>query len=343
MRIFISYSEKDRGISHLLAYILEKDRNEVRMDKRIEPGERFDETIQYMITESDAVLLILTENAIKSAWVNQEIGFATALKKHIVPFSLSNDKEFKGMVNYTQSYSNINWDNPNQTIDKLVSALKNQSQYGDKEEYYERFKLNQIVSGKIRRTQVITSLLDKVKLKNETVIYNQAAFSIFCASNSPQYRAAGMHTEEYMELLLKERDLLHQLISVHGVTLKLILWPVRAYKKEFMSTRYENLINWMKEFEHHDNVQYVCAQYIGRNRLIVDNYFCFEGIKLHKNTGYDMSIVKYETQDIKSSIKDFNTVFEQAASKQGYKQKAIHDVEDLQNKLLNRFDQESIS
>lgn len=338
MKIFISYSEKDRGISHLLTYIMEKDGNEVCMDKHIEPGKKFDEAIQSMITESDAVLLILTENAIKSAWVNQEIGFATALKKHIVPFSLSNDKEFKGMVNYTQSYSNINWDNPNQTIDKLVSVLKNQPQYGDKEEYYEKFKLNQIVSGKIRRTQVITSLLDKVKLKNETILYNQAAFSIFCASNNPQYRAAGMHTDEYMELLLKERDLLHQLISVHKITLKLILWPVRAYKKEFMSIRYESLINWMKEFEHHDNVQYVCAQYIGGNRMIVDNYFCFEGIKLHKDTGYDMSIIKYETQDIKSAIEDFNAVFEQAASKKGYKQKTIHDVEELHNKLLSRSD-----
>ena len=38
MKIFISYSEEDRGISHLLTYILEKDGNKVFMDQRIEAG-----------------------------------------------------------------------------------------------------------------------------------------------------------------------------------------------------------------------------------------------------------------------------------------------------------------
>ncbi len=86
MKIFISYSEKDRGTSHLLAYILENDGNEVLMDKRIVPGENFNETIKNMITESDAVLLILTENSIKSIWVNQEIGFAIAMKNILYLF-----------------------------------------------------------------------------------------------------------------------------------------------------------------------------------------------------------------------------------------------------------------
>ena len=57
-------------------------------------GENFKERIQNVIERSNFMIVLLTESGIKNQWVNQEVGYACAIKKKnkrlkIIPISIS--------------------------------------------------------------------------------------------------------------------------------------------------------------------------------------------------------------------------------------------------------------
>ncbi len=141
------------------------------------------------------------------------------------------------------------------------------------------------------------------------VILNQAAFSIFAASDSPMYRAAGGHSPEYMQLLLAERQALEQLTEMPNCSFKMILWPVRAYEPKYLAIRYANLLSWLEKVQDDPTIEYVCAQYPGPNRLIIMGEFLVEGFKLHHHAGYEMTVVKYQTEQIEAAAAEFHTTF----------------------------------
>ena len=54
------------------------------------PGGNFKLRIQQAIRSSRYFVVFLTENGMKSQWVNQELGFAVATKRKIIPITFSN-------------------------------------------------------------------------------------------------------------------------------------------------------------------------------------------------------------------------------------------------------------
>jgi len=53
--------------------------------QRLSPGTRLDDKVEAMIQESDCVVVLNTPNALRSRWVQQEIGCAKGRSKHLVP------------------------------------------------------------------------------------------------------------------------------------------------------------------------------------------------------------------------------------------------------------------
>jgi hypothetical protein len=105
INVFIGHSNKDKQYAHnfflclnkivpFVPYIAEYYKN---------PGEDFKERIMMQLEQSAFIIFLLTQNGIDSQWVNQEIGFAYALKKRkrdipsIIPIS-SKTLELKGLV-----------------------------------------------------------------------------------------------------------------------------------------------------------------------------------------------------------------------------------------------------
>jgi hypothetical protein len=330
MKLFISYSRTDEAIVHLLSYILASKEITCLYDRRLPPAQDFSTNLQEMIKEADLVLLLLTKSAACSAWVNQEIGFATALQKPIWPLAVERDIQPHGLISTMQSYSLFDWSDPTGTISKLVETLTQYPRHCTS--LYKSFGLKQVIQGRIPRTKFLIERLRELQESAATglTVYNQAAFSIFCASDDPLYREAGEHSEEYMELLLEERRVLSELIEKGRIRLKLILWPVRAYDESFLSIRYKSLLAWMKSTVQNKNVTYVLAQYVGPNRYIVEGEFCLEGYKFHHTSGYEMSFVRYDKIEIAQALGEFNAAF-----KQGDPNKAgtIGEVERMYEKV----------
>lgn len=311
-KVFISYSRKDEAVAQLLAHILRANRIDCLIDREVRAGQRFDATLHKMIRDASLILVLLTKDSSRSAWVNQEIGFATAQGKAIWPLAIEADIEPYGMLSTTQAYSLFDWSDPARAVQRLIAAL--QSGAPKTANPYKQFGFDHVIEGKVERTKFIADRLRELQKdkSRRLVVLNQAAFSIFAASDDPMYREAGGHSPEYMKLLLKERQALDKLIKMSNCSFKLILWPVRAYEDRYLAVRYTNLLYWMDKVRHDPSIEFVCAQYPGPNRLIVPGEFLIEGFKLHHHPGYEMSVVKYQAKQIDEAAAEFYQTFEKA-------------------------------
>jgi hypothetical protein len=108
LKIFISYSTKDldkiKPVLNQLSAI-----KEIRIffaDETINPGDLVSQTIINNIKNSDVFILFYSESALKSNYVQQEIGVARSNNKIIIPILLDSNKP-TGMlegINYLNFY-----------------------------------------------------------------------------------------------------------------------------------------------------------------------------------------------------------------------------------------------
>jgi len=86
--IFISYSHKDKGYVHKLQEALRREGFEVWIDDRIDYGTEWPKVIQKHLDECDAFIVVVSENAFESKWVQNEVARADRKKKPIFPLLL---------------------------------------------------------------------------------------------------------------------------------------------------------------------------------------------------------------------------------------------------------------
>lgn len=92
VRVFISYSSKDREVAGSLKRFLEKYGLEVFLaHEDIKPTINWQEEIMQNLKECDVFLPIISPSFGHSEWTDQETGIAIALKKFIVPIKLGKD------------------------------------------------------------------------------------------------------------------------------------------------------------------------------------------------------------------------------------------------------------
>jgi hypothetical protein len=230
---------------------------------------------------------------------------------------MENDIDPKGIISKSQSYHLINWSEPYHSVDLLVKALHKKIPGND--DLFLDFGFDRVLQGREARTRFLVHRLKELKklLASERdrkiIILNQSAFSIFAASNDPFYVNSGNYSPELIKLVLDERNILDELARMPNCSLKLILYPVRAYEPKYLSVRFKHLLKWLNDFKEISNVEYVYAPYPGPNRLIVVDEFCLEGYKLHNHPGYEMSLVKYQNEYVKQVQTEFEFIFKQFA------------------------------
>lgn len=85
-KVFISHSTRDQRIVVALSNILSKfGINVFVAEWYLTPGQRLDRKAFRAIENSDCVVVLLTQNGIRSAWVQQEIGYALKTGKPLIP------------------------------------------------------------------------------------------------------------------------------------------------------------------------------------------------------------------------------------------------------------------
>ena len=118
-KLFISYSSEDQNLidfieSELIEHNLFQALIIARKRESLKP---LSEKVIIGLTEAEIIIPVLTENSLNTQWINQEIGYATAIKRKISPIV---DKKIinklKGFIhnqidipyNYIASKENIN-------------------------------------------------------------------------------------------------------------------------------------------------------------------------------------------------------------------------------------------
>jgi len=77
MKVFISYAREDAAVARRIAEGLRSAGLEVWYDEsEIMPGENFAEKISQALEESQAMVVVITRNALRSSWVRREIQYA---------------------------------------------------------------------------------------------------------------------------------------------------------------------------------------------------------------------------------------------------------------------------
>jgi hypothetical protein len=102
MNIFISYSNEDKAKLNCIVKKLKKDKtlNPIVVANTRLPLKELTDKVANNLQKSEILLPILTDNSIKNQWVNQEIGYAIAAKKKIIPIvQKSIMKDLKGFIN----------------------------------------------------------------------------------------------------------------------------------------------------------------------------------------------------------------------------------------------------
>ena len=100
-RVFISYSHADRECVRVIANILQQLGLVALWDKDLIAGTGFSDVIQRFIENCHIFMPFFSDSAANRPWVNQEIGFAKAHRKPILPVTIGPDPS--GMIRGTHA------------------------------------------------------------------------------------------------------------------------------------------------------------------------------------------------------------------------------------------------
>jgi len=85
-KVFLSHSTRNQGLVISLANLLAKFGVEVFVAEwYLAPGERIDKKVLEQIEISDCVVVLLTQNGIRSNWAQQEIEYSLHCNKLVIP------------------------------------------------------------------------------------------------------------------------------------------------------------------------------------------------------------------------------------------------------------------
>jgi len=336
MQVFISYAREDTSLAHILAYFLEKDgKFTCHFDRDLRAGHYFDQSLREMISDSDLVLVLLTKSSLQSAWVNQEIGFATALRKFVYPLAIQADVDPKGMIEMCHKCSMFDWSDSKKTIKKLIEDLRSGGPGRATQDGH--VPLDKNLESTYARSHFLNDRLDKLLADRDRkrVIRQQAAFSIFGVSADKAFQRAGEHSDEYMKLLLKERRLTDRLVCSPQNEYRLILWPVRHSSSEYQALRFRNLLTWLKKVASARNIDIRCGSFPEpNNRLIVSDGFVLDGSQAHQSAGFGYSVARFQPKSIDQATHDFEDTWK---SLKHDKKQAINLLTEMAKEFEQRY------
>lgn len=119
IRVFISYSHKDKDLVQELARILEKQKLKPLWTEKLSGGSGFDDQIKMFIEHAHVFMPVLTNDSIERGWVHQEIGYAMAL--HIPVFPVTTEKVLPGGMLQMIQATRIDADNLD--VKKLAKSV----------------------------------------------------------------------------------------------------------------------------------------------------------------------------------------------------------------------------
>ena len=121
-KVFVSHSMADLGLIYQLKYWLELNGVETYLDELYpKPGISLGSKITSAIEQSDCVIALISRDGGRSKWVNQEIGYAWAKGRLVIPIV----EKGEPLVGFPEGREYISFDrsNPADAINKAIDYL----------------------------------------------------------------------------------------------------------------------------------------------------------------------------------------------------------------------------
>ncbi len=107
--IFISYSHHDRPDCEAVASLMRSPSREVWYDKGLIPGEVYRKKIAETIRNADYFAVLLSKESVKSEWVMDEVEYARAQRKRILPIYIGDTELPDDLAMILQRYHCLFW------------------------------------------------------------------------------------------------------------------------------------------------------------------------------------------------------------------------------------------
>jgi len=345
IRIFISYSHKDREIAGRIARALEANKIEPLWDENLIPGTGFHEQIKDYISQSHILMPLLTESSSERGWVHQEIGYAMALHIPVFPVT-TEDIAPGGMLQMIQAMKIVN---DEQILTKLLNRVTFQA------------LLNSIRSVPLfecahlpeERSRMMADYCTKVISINRSGIVRQkgglSSFHIPSACTLKQVWNDRYYPENRSDfhkyLQRNERLTLEKHAEKQGC--RLIISP--AYATQGRSplsarTRLQSLIDFLKSPAGEKSVVGIQNNPTNKESLtIVGDWFLAESVSFKEGDGFTNTFFTRDVTEIMRRIDDFDCELEDILEGSGCREEdsrriAIEKLAELVNSITLKND-----
>jgi len=286
LKVFISYSrEHDKIVAGLISHVLTCQGFKTLFDRRLYSGANIADHICKLISQSHAVVMILSQKSIDSPWINQELGYALALNKPIIQIPIESPIKPCGMfegLNVFDYYTD--WFNDENSIKQLTNHIH--------EAIEEKDSSPSIIKTKEDRTKSITDYFNNIhellqKDENKNIIlklYKRTSISIFSVKG-PLKEGSQRYNDYYWELLRKQRKSIEKLIDKNeNVQVRLHLdVERREYKDDIELERFNNLIKYIelvnKNKKLRKRFKFKNEKHGQSNIIALNKHIIFEGLK----------------------------------------------------------------
>jgi len=133
MKVFISYAHKDERLAAKVVSYLEKAGLDAWYDKReIMPGDNWADKIAQGLKESDAMVVLLTANALDSESVRRDIDYALSqkpFKRRLIPVIVGDSENFPShripwIFNHLQTIKLVDNGKDEEQLEQIAQVLK---------------------------------------------------------------------------------------------------------------------------------------------------------------------------------------------------------------------------
>jgi hypothetical protein len=341
VRVFISYSHRDKEFVKELILFLEKEcAVKVIWDNNLKAGSGFHEQIKDSIASAPIFMPLITKESSERGWVHQEIGYAMALNIHVLPVTTEN-LDPGGMLQMLHAVK----------IDTEVATLNH---FFNKNIFETLLKKSSSSPTFLcahlpeERTSMMIEYSDKISNIGEYVMVRQkgrlSSFHIpadyILKSAWKERYYPEIKSEYHKRLQRNERLALEKHAKSAGY--KIIITPDYAIKNRDPRAAVSRLQTLIEFLEISDNVPTVVAMQTEETNkqslTILGNWFLAESVSFREGEGFTNTFLTRDAFEIARRTEDFECELQDLLEQRGWtaensREKAIEKLYKIINSL----------
>jgi hypothetical protein len=334
IRVFISYSHKDKELAEKIARVIQQNEMIPLWDKNLSAGSGFHEQIKEYIDQSHVFMPLLTQSSSERGWVHQEIGYAMAVRIPIFPLT-TDDVTPGGMLQMIQAVQ-ITDD------EQILSELLNLSSFQALIKNSQSVPLYECAHLPEERTRMIIDYSNKIsKIGEFGMVRQKGGLSSFHIPDDcilkpiwAERYFPEIKSEFHKRLQRNERLALEKHANVSGY--EIIITPdyaINGRNSKAAIARLETLRLFLKKPGNLPSVvAFQTADTKKQSLTIVGDWFLAESVSFIDGDGFTNTFFTRDASEIERRTEDFECELQELLDQRGWtpedsREKAIAELE----------------